>query len=373
MNKLLRPRLLVAGLVVAAVLAALLVYKGSEHAYYAEPILTLKPGDAILRDNRLVYGYFFWGGMPYTAHADRQGRIYIGVQRKHSAGVLVFHPDGTYDREITLEAWPDGRRPTSVHAIDVSPSGNRLWAAVNSRRAQGLPPYPDQECLRVCAYDLEGKPHSLWVLKNSRGLQFDAAGEDGAYLLDDVWNLHTFRIGSANYRSQRFFPASPVFFDDGWIWGVEPNARPQLPLPHYDNSPLPSYPATVWKEKPGGKRLQVCRTTLPGYADLMPFCRDSSRSVYVAVPIRIQGQGLTRGKWVCRISPNGQSEALFNATELVGRRQSAVTFLRVDPKGAVLFAAMGRSSDDPSQYTYRIYKATPTRRWRVWLKKLGID
>ena len=82
--------------------------------------------------------------------------------------------------------------------------------------------------------------------------------------------------------------------------------------------------------------------------------------------------GPTRGKWVYRISPNGDAEALFNASKLVGRDQGPGAFMRVDPDGAVLFEARQRLPGTSYKAIYRIYKATPTHRWRVWLKRLGL-
>jgi len=62
------------GIAALVCLCAWLVCKGSERTYYAEPILTLTPGDAVLRDGNLMYGYYFWGDEPTAAHADAKGR-----------------------------------------------------------------------------------------------------------------------------------------------------------------------------------------------------------------------------------------------------------------------------------------------------------
>ena len=64
---------------------------------------------------------------------------------------------------------------------------------------------------------------------------------------------------------------------------------------------------------------------------------------------------------------------MFNASESLRGDEGTGKFLRMNPDGSVLF----ETDDTPSGQTvlkhYRIYKATPMRRWRVWLRKLGMD
>jgi len=341
-------------------LCAWLVYKGSERTYHAVPIITLTPGDAMLRDGELAGSFFIWGGMPSAAHPDLHGSIYIGIMRKRSTGVLVFRPDGTFDHEITLKAWRDGTQPGLVYAMNVSPSGDRLWVA-----------YPGRRCMRVSVYDTEGKPRSPWVLADGGVLQIAAAGEDAAYLWDMGQYLQTFRLGSTHYRTQSFLLTNPVLVDNGWIWGVEPVRKPKPTV--YDYS-LPSYyRARVWRQKPGEERQEMCRTTLPGHGGAMPFWRDNSGNLYVVIPLSKWRNGRKAGSWVYRVSPKGKAETLFNASGLLARGERPGSFLRVDQDGAVLFETDDTPYGQSVLGNYHIYKAVPTCRWRVWLKKLGLE
>jgi hypothetical protein len=346
-------------LVVILCLCGWAAYKGSERTYYAAQLLKLTPGDAILRDGELAGSFFIWGGMPFAAHPDLHGNIYIGVMRKRSTGVLVFRPDGTFDHEITLKAQRDGTRPGLVYAMNVSASGNRLWVA-----------YPGRRDMRVSVYDMEGQPRSLWALADGGVLQIAAAGEDAAYLWDMGHKLQTFALGSPDYRTWDFLMNNPVLVDNGWIWGVEPVRKPKPT--RYDYS-LPSYyRARVWRQKPGEERQEMCRTTLPGHGGDMPFWRDNSGNLYVVIRLSKWRDGRKAGSWVYRVSPKGKAETLFNASELLDRGKEIGAFLRVDRNGALLFEATGRLSSSSKQEIYRIYKAIPARRWRVWLRKLGI-
>ena len=51
------------GVVALILLCVWAVHKGSERTYYALPILQLTPGDAILRDDNLIGGFFYLGAL----------------------------------------------------------------------------------------------------------------------------------------------------------------------------------------------------------------------------------------------------------------------------------------------------------------------
>ena len=357
------------GVVALILLCVWMVYKGSERTYYAVTLIRLTRGDAILRDDRLVGGYFYWGGVPFSAHTDGQGSIYIGVERKHNDGILVFHPDGTYDREIVLRAWPDGRRPVSFYTLGVSPSGNRLWAVLEPNRVPGLPPHNGEGLLRVSAYDLQGNPQSLWILPDNGIEQFGAAGEDAAYLWDGKY-LQVFKLGFGSYSTRRLFSTNPVFVDDGWVWGVD-STQESGRSPGYYNL-RSRYLIEIWRQKPGQERLVVRRTTLP-FPHAMLFSRGNSENLYMDVPSMKRRDARKLDHSVYRIPPEGEPEALFDASDLLDRDERSGAFLHVGRDGSVVFETDDTPYGQSVLRNYRIRKAVPTQRWRVWLRKLGIE
>ena len=349
---------------------------GSQETYSARTLITIEPGDRFLGSGFLDEDRFYIGGSTSSmCGVDRHGRIYLAVERGPKQGVLVYRPNGQFEREVRLRKELAHVGPTLNRALEVSPSGERLWT-VYLRVGPGNDRVGD---LVVCCFSsATGFPVRSWPVGQGGVLLFTSVGEDGAYLWSDRYPKYPIVICSFGQREasiRSFDGAYPYFDESGLVW----NARVEREAnqARTDRRDTPKLWVSIWRGKPGGNPKLYCRALVPGYGGVVPFGIDAAGSIYVWTESPdVQGPLNPQHKSVYRIFSDGSVRLLFSTSDLVHfqeRSHSRVgRWFGITRDGSVLFESRAKGRDDPGGLPYRIYKATPTRRWRVWLRKLGM-